>query len=130
MSSNFNCIITSKSPKYFNGLFIKEIKVVPIIEKNIVEHPFKNLEESSNNEITLLLDIFVTMYQIRDTENDQYLFNQLFIELFELYPETIIALLEDDSTFPNDSSKYMNNIRDIFLKEVMSKDSFFYERKR
>lgn len=124
MSSNFNCIITSKSPKYFNGLFIKEIKVVPIIEKNIVEYPFKNLEESSNNEITLLLDIFVTMYQIRDTENDQYLFNRLFIELFELYPETIIALLEDDSTFPNDSSKYMNNIRDIFLKEVMSKDSF------
>lgn len=130
MSSNFNCIITSQSPKYFNGLFIKEIKVVPDIEKNMVEHPFKNLEDSSNNEITLLLDIFVTMYQIRDTENNQYLFNQLFIELFELYPETIIALLEDDSTFPNDSSKYMNNIRDIFLKEVMSKDSSFYVRKR
>jgi len=123
MSSKLNCIITSKSPKYFNGLFIKEIKVVPVIEKHIIEHPFKNLDDSSNNEITLLLDLFVTMYQIRDVEDDQCLFNQLFIELFELYPETIISLLEDDSNFPNDS-KYMNNIRDIFLKEVMSKDIF------
>ena len=124
MSSNFNCAITSKSPKYFNGLFIRENKVVHIIEKNMIEHPFKLLDESTNNEITLLLDLFVTMYQIRDAEDDQSLFNQLFIELFELYPETIIALLEDDSNFSNDS-KYMNNIRDIFLKEVMSKDSFF-----
>jgi len=124
MSTNLNYIITSKSPKYFNGLFIRESKVVPIIEKNMVEDSFKLLEESTNNEITLLLDLFFTMYRIRDAEDNQSLFNQLFIELFELYPETIISLLEDDSNFPNDS-KYMNNIRDIFLKEVMLKDSFF-----
>jgi len=90
----------------------------------MVEDSFKLLEESTNNEITLLLDLFFTMYRIRDAEDNQSLFNQLFIELFELYPETIISLLEDDSNFPNDS-KYMNNIRDIFLKEVMLKDSFF-----
>lgn len=71
MSANLNFEITSKSPKYFNGLFVREIKVVPIIEKNMVEHPFKNLDESTNNEITLLLDFFVTMYQIRDAEDDQ-----------------------------------------------------------
>jgi len=86
------------------------------------ENSFKLLDESTNNEITLLLDLFVTMHQIRDHENNQYLFKELFIELFELYPETVIALL--DNNFSNDS-KYMNNIRDIFLKEIMAKDSFF-----
>ena len=113
-------VITSTSPKYFNGLFIREINAVPIIENNMVEIPFKLLGESSNNDITLLLDIFVTMYQIRDDEDGQSLFNQLFIDLFDEYPETIISLLENDR-----SSKYANCIRDTFLKEVMSKDSSF-----
>ena len=123
-------VTISTSPKYFNGLFIREINVVHNVQKNIVEIPFKLLGESSNNDIILLLDLFVTMYRIRDDEDNQSLFNELFIELFDEYPETIISLLEDDSNFRHGSSKCVNRIRDTFLKEVMSKDSSFSKSKK
>ena len=124
MSANLNFVVTSKSPKYFNGLFINKFNTVPIIN-NMTDIPFKNLEEPSNNDTTLLLDLFVTMYKIRDDVDDQSLFNQLFIELFEIYPETIISLLEDDGNFRNYSSKCANRIRDTFLNEVLPKVSSF-----